>query len=59
MEELSIDVDVDKLEASAIQPRYVKRVKEKEQLTVCGDFQGKGINKNKSHMVSEKGLVNN
>jgi len=55
LEELSIDVDVDKLEASAIQPRYVKRVKEKEQLTVCGDFQGKGINKNKSHMVSEKG----
>lgn len=55
MEELSIEVDVDKLEANAIKPRYTKRIKEKE--TVGGDLQGKNQNKSKGHVVSEKGLV--
>merc|ERR1719376_1453730 len=53
LEELSIDVDVDKLEANAIKPRYVKRIKEKE--TVSGDLQGKNQSKSKGHVVSEKG----
>lgn len=53
LEELSIEVDVDKLEANAIKPRYTKRIKEKE--TVGGDLQGKNQNKSKGHVVSEKG----
>merc|ERR1719320_742926 len=43
LEELSIEVDVDKLEANAIKPRYTKRIKEKE--TVGGDLQGKNQKK--------------